>query len=571
MKANRCKFVGTKDLFRGRRAKWAQRRSLFAAGTISVLAVGAALLGAFPLSAQENPKSMVTRATGFAVSAPLRDLAKLPPEPLYSSGTPEPIRDIRSQPAGPVVDTVQQTQLTPASNYTVGLSFLGIGNGFPNYTVTSYHPIPSIAVSDTQLVQWAQESIVVFDKASGTPLTGIISSSQLFQGLSPCDQGGLFPGIIKWDKSAHRWMLTTNRNLPAYTCIAISTSADATGSYFLYAYQQGTFEARLGVWGVWAHGYYKSQAEFQGTVYQGPRLCAYERAKLLAGDPSAQEICFQMAATDSFNPQAADVDSSVPPPSGQDEMFFGLWDASHLSLYTVHPDFANPQNSFATGINGSQLVEVPAFTLACNGNGLFFVNCVPQPGTNNLLQSFGILVDTRVAYWDDNPPLHATATPPLPAPLQHWYVVHDSTADGGIQAPRWYEFTAPQRITPPSGIHLFQSGTYAPDGKHRWISSIARDKKHNILLGYNVSSSNTFASIAIAGRTLQDPLGTLENEVTVINGNGSQLVFPDWGDYSDMRIDPDGCTFWYTNQYYMTTALRNWSTQIASARFSNCN
>ncbi len=59
----------------------------------------------------------------------------------------------------------------------------------------------------------------------------------------------------------------------------------------------------------------------------------------------------------------------------------------------------------------------------------------------------------------------------------------------------------------------------------------------------------------------------------MVQGNGSQ---PDtanrWGDYSSMRIDPvDNCTFWYTTEYYMVTANFNWSTQIASAKFSGCN
>jgi hypothetical protein len=516
-----------------------------------------AVLGICPANviAEDSPDPIVNRPVSFAISQPARELANLPVR------APDDLAPL-------AVGTVDQTTASPTSSYSVGLSFLGIGNGFPNYTVLSYHPIPSIAVSDTQLMESAQQSIVVFDKGTGTPSTGLINTSQLFQALAQCNQGDLLPGVVKWDKAAHRWVIATNRALPAYTCIAISTSTDATGSYFLYAYSEGSFEARIPAWGIWTNGYYKSQNEFDNGVYQGPRLCAYERAKLLAGDPSAVEVCFQTAPTDPFDPQPADVDSTVQPPSGQDEMFFAVWDASHLSLYTIHADFANPQNSFMTGIGGSQLVEVPAFTPACNG--LFFANCVPQQGTNNLLQAWGQIVGARVAYWDDTPPLHATATPPLPAPLQHWYVVHD-TANGGNQAPRWYEFTAPQRITPPADIHLFQSGTFAPDAKHRWISSIARDKKHNILLGYNESSSTMFPSIAIAGRTLQDPLGTLEDEVTVINGSGSQVTFPDWGPTGDMRIDPDGCTFWYTNQYYMTTALRNWSTQIASARFSNCN
>jgi hypothetical protein len=71
---------------------------------------------------------------------------------------------------------------------------------------------------------------------------------------------------------------------------------------------------------------------------------------------------------------------------------------------------------------------------------------------------------------------------------------------------------------------------------------------------------------------LEDTLGTLENELSVVNGTGSQ---PDtsnrWGDYSAMRIDPvDNCTFWYTTEYYMVTQRFDWSTRIASAEFSNC-
>ena len=80
-----------------------------------------------------------------------------------------------------------------------------------------------------------------------------------------------------------------------------------------------------------------------------------------------------------------------------------------------------------------------------------------------------------------------------------------------------------------------------------------------------------YPSIAVAGRLKTDPPGTLEPELSVVAGTGSQ---PDtanrWGDYSAMRIDPDGCTFWYTTEYYMLTASFDWSTQIASARFATC-
>jgi len=312
---------------------------------------------------------------------------------------------------------------------------------------------------------------------------------------------------------------------------------------------------------------YKTQAEADGSTHLGARLCAYNRAKLLAGDPSAEEICFQMAVGDE-GVVPADVDSSVPPPAGQDELFASVWDSSHMSVYSLHPDFANPQNSFVTGNNGSQLIAVPAFTLACNGVGLAY--CVPQKDTSQLLEVRGGGF-FRIAYWDDNPQASVKANPPKPVPSQHWYMVNDVTASGGNEAPRWYEFTAPQKKTPVTGLSLFQSGTFAPDSDYRWMSSIVRDKKYNILLGYNISSSDMYPSIAITGRTLQDALGTMEGEIIVVNGGGSQTATGEWGGSSSMKIDQDGCTFFHTNEYNLITTPRNWSTQIVSAKFAGCN
>jgi len=37
-----------------------------------------------------------------------------------------------------------------------------------------------------------------------------------------------------------------------------------------------------------------------------------------------------------------------------------------------------------------------------------------------------------------------------------------------------------------------------------------------------------------------------------------------------MRIDQDGCTFWYTTEYYKATSSFDWSTQVGSFTFSSC-
>ena len=62
----------------------------------------------------------------------------------------------------------------------------------------------------------------------------------------------------------------------------------------------------------------------------------------------------------------------------------------------------------------------------------------------------------------------------------------------------------------------------------------------------------------------------MEPELVLLSGTGSQLGTP-WGNFSSMRLHPDGCTFWYTNQYYTDDLARDWSTQIASAKFSGCH
>jgi len=238
-------------------------------------------------------------------------------------------------------------------------------------------------------------------------------------------------------------------------------------------------------------------------------------------------------------------------------------DNVHLSVYSFHVDFANPSNSFVTGNNNSQLVSIASFTPVCNGN--YGGNCVPQKGISELLDSLGDRLMYRFAYYNDSPS--------LPTPQQHWYVNLDVTASGGQIGVRWMEFATPQTVVNATDLTILQQGTYAPDGNWRWMGSVARDQSNDVLVGYSESSGDMYPSIFVAGRMPTDTLGTLENELAVINGTGSQ---PDtsnrWGDYSAMRIDPvDNCTFWYTTEYYMVTQRFDWSTQIDSVKFANCN
>src|SRR5260370_498677 len=152
---------------------------------------------------------------------------------------------------------------------------------------------------------------------------------------------------------------------------------------------------------------------------------------------------------------------------------------------------------------------------------------------------------------------------------QTWLVSHNVTTAGGQVGERWYEFRAPEAS---SALLVYQSGTFAGplgDTNNRWMGSIAMDKAGDIALGYCISSRLIFPSINYAGQTAGDQLGTMESEATILNGTGSQKDTGNrWGDYTSMAVDgADDCTFWYTNQYYTTTAAFSCSTQLALLQF----
>jgi hypothetical protein len=152
-------------------------------------------------------------------------------------------------------------------------------------------------------------------------------------------------------------------------------------------------------------------------------------------------------------------------------------------------------------------------------------------------------------------------------------VVFNTTVDaGGDRAGiRWVETTS---ANGQSGWTLGQDGTYAPpDSSDRWMGSIAQDQDRNIALGYTVTSSSRFPSVAYTSRMAGDAAGQMPGgEVTCHEGTGAQTASSNrWGDYSSMSVDPvDDCTFWYTQEYYETTGSFDFNTRICSFKFDSC-
>lgn len=523
---------------------------------LAVLFLGVFLLVslAVPAAAQTAAGPYVVRAEHHDTSLPLRELANMP--------VTQPIGPHRVLPARPVhenrnalgpefVDPVWQKGPLPAVSANLGLNFLGVGNGFPNYVVPDAPPDTNGAVGDTQYVQWVNVSFAIFNKTTGATVLGPVLGNQLWKGFGgQCEFNNSGDIIAQFDKTAHRWVLSQPVfNPPYYVCFAISTTPDATGSYNRYAFGFGNSNfpdyPKLG---IWPDAYYGATNTFAGGFsFTGAQACAYDRNKMLAGQ-AATAVCFQEPVTvDSLLP--ADMDGSTPPPVGSPNYYVGTIDNANniVQFFKFHVDFTTPSNSTFTGPTN---ITVAAFSPLCGGFGA----CVQQPSPGEVLDSLADRLMYRNAYrnFGDHDAL----------------VFNHSVVAGNGGGVRWYEIR--NMSTTPT---VFQQGTFAPDtNSFRWMGSIAMDQVGNMALGYSRSSSTIFPSILYTGRVPSDPAGQMESEATIINGTGSQFSTANrWGDYSSMSIDPiDDCTFFYTTEYYKTTSSFNWSTQIASLKFPTC-
>jgi hypothetical protein len=441
---------------------------------------------------------------------------------------------------------LQQTApLAPATHApTASLNFEGLGSGSLGFTPNAAPPDTNGAVGSTQFVQWVNESFAVFNKSTGALIAGPIAGNSLWSGFGGgCQTNNDGDPIVLYDKAANRWVFSqfSVSTTPFLQCVAVSTTADATGTFNRYSFQYSNFDDYPKM-GVWTDAYYQTFNMFSGNSFVGSDACAYNRTAMLNGQPATQ-ICFQQGnSVGGLLP--SDLDGSTAPPAGSPNfmVFFGT---NNLNLFKFHVDFATPANSTFTG---PTVIPVAAFTPLCNGG-----SCVPQPGTNQALDSLGDRLMYRLAY--RNLGTHESL------------VVNHSVVAGSSGGVRWYELQNPNGT-----VTLAQQSTFAPDSNFRWMGSIGMDQAGNMAMGYSVSSSSVSPSVAFTGRLASDPANTMQAETTIVSGTGSQTGgLNRWGDYSAITIDPaDDCTFWYTNEYMKTTGSFNWNTRIANFKFPNC-
>ncbi len=527
----------------------------------------AAMAACAPEGASSDTKAQVIKPDGADVSLPLTELAKLPvPEGLRSRAREaEPVRLIphmQGQAAALRPDPLLQSAFGTGPNIPTPTTFEGQGAGLAGFTVQSAPPDPDGDVGPNHYVQIVNTSVTVFNK-QGTKLLGPISTNKLFANFPAgpnCQNTNDGDGVVRYDRMADRWVISqisvNGGNGQFFQCIAVSTSGDPTGSYARYQFSFNALNDYPKM-GLWPDAYYFTYDLFPNNQFGGARVCAVDRVKMLASDPTATQQCFDTGPN--FGALlASDLDGPTLPPAGEPNLLLAL-DTTALDFFKFHVDFWQPANSTFSGANPTQ-IPVAAYTPLCNGG-----TCVVQPGTTQQLDSLADRLMNRLVYrnFGDHEAL---------------LVSHAVARTGGGGGVRFYELrlstTTPCTATNCPTPTIFQQGTFAPDPSFRWMSSAAFDQVGNIAMGYSVSSSTIRPSIRYTGRLTTDALSTMgQGEATLIAGTGSQTgnQLSRWGDYSSMNIDPsDDCTFWYTNEYIAATGSFNWHTRIGNFRFANC-
>lgn len=530
-------------------------------------------------------KPIVRHAVKYDRSPPL---ASIPPRPLWGGRPPlesEPLdvpllrlprqaKEGEGKTPSGIVDPVVQSWHGDSPMPVPIQNFDGLDNA-DNQKVAGLHLVPPDTQGDVgpnHYVQWVNLVFAIWDK-SGKLLYGPTAGNALWAGFGgPCEDTNHGDPITLYDPMADRWLMSQFAlpndpyGGPYYQCIAVSTSGDPIGSWNRYAYEWENGSGQDVVndypkFGVWPDGYYMTANQFgTGNSWAGTGAAAFERAEMLKGQP-ARMVYFDLGPSDWGGMLPADLDGFSPPPLGSpnyfvqanaDEWAWGLND--ELRVYEFRVDWSNLSNS-----TFQQMAMLPTDPFDGGLCGLS-PSCIPQPGSSPKLDAIADRLMYRLQYRNFGS---------YESLVTNLTVDADGNDHAGV---RWFEL---RKHDGAWSIH--QQGTYAPDGDHRWMGSIAMDKVGNIALGYSVASQSTFPSIRYAGRLVTDPLGTLaQREVQLVAGLASQVESQGkgyrWGDYSTMAVDPvDDCTFWYTQEYVASPGeWGNWSTRIGSFRFPDC-
>jgi len=436
-----------------------------------------------------------------------------------------------------------------------GLDFFNWGAGHPPDTVGDVGP--------NHFVQAVNTSIGIFSKSGGAPLAAF-TFDEFFTGTgTACDANNQGDPTVVYDPQADRWIVADfaftgdGTTPPFFECIAVSQTGDpVSGGWWFYAIRTDDAShpwfADYPKMGIWPDGLYMTANMFSDFGFEEVRVWAFNRSDLEAGLP-VRKVVVDLGTPDFFTLLPSNMRAVTgAPPAGPNLLVSESQSLFAFEVWKFHVDYSGSGSTFTGPTNVSQApydfipedVPTPA-----NSLDSVFDRLMMQAQYSNIGGAESVWVNHTVHCCGAGSPMGI-----------QWAQLN--VTGGSVSA------TPVQQQIYPS----------ASDTLHRWMGSLAVDKKGDMALGYSVANASTNPDIRYAGRLASDPLNVLPQIETtmlpsVIRGSQAGDCGGDtcnrWGDYSAMSIDPDGCTFWYTQEYYETTGL-NWQTRIGSFSFPFC-
>lgn len=491
----------------------------------------------FALQAQQSEleaKSTYEECIRFSKTPPLRELLKNVPAVDEHAFDNAVCKDRKQKPNWEMIDDrgiPENGGIDPVAQTTMG-SRTGDGWLKANWQAQSgaFPPDPTGAAGPDHYVQAVNSSYRVYNK-DGSSASSPASLGSLWGSTSDGDP------IVMYDRFADRWFISQFKVSNNGILIAVSETSDPLGSYYTYEFTFTAFPdyPKFGVW---------SNAYFMTTNTASNDCVAFEREKMLLGDPTAGKINMSFPAFYQFFNSVAPAYAEGPTEPDADEpcYFFAVQDNSWGSITADHIKILKATVNWDTN-TGTVVNYDTLHTAAFNSVFTSSWDDIAQPGTSQKIDAVTGIFMYRAQY---------RRFPDYNVVMLCHTVDVDNTNRAGV---RWYEL----RDNNDGVWYIYQQGTYSPDSDNsRWMGNIAMDAQGNIALAYSFCGPGDYPGIRYTGRFKNDPLGqmTVQEQIGV-EGTGSQTGGNRYGDYSQMTMDPsDDMTFWYTGEYLGTSGSR---------------
>ncbi len=520
-------------------------------------------------------QAISARAAAFSVSRPVSEMEN-PPIDARADGRDLAVREIGaafdffglSTSAREADASLVEFGTTPMPQASLSIPGLANLDNANIYSLLIIPPDMNGDVGPNHYVQIVNSLFRVFNK-SGQPMSQPLRISSLFDSLGTvCSTRNDGLAVVVYDPLADRWLIsqTCTAFPPFRQMVAVSKTGDPLGQYYSYEFVMPSVRLNdFPKFGVWPDGYYMSTDEFLGADYVGAGAFVFDRTRILAGDPTASYVYFNLPVPPGPRRKGllpSDMDGLRPPPAGAPNVFASYTATEYgdaqdaIRLYDFHADFNDPFSSTFT-----ERAESPISVAAFDPTSPDGRADISQPSPGEKLDSQSDRLNARLAYrnFGTHEALVVNQT------------VRTSVADPYRAGVRVYEF----RKTG-TAFAIAEQTTLGDNDSSRWIGAAAQDNQGNLAVEYNFVTDEKKPSVFFAGKLATDPAGVFRQERVLVEGTGVQKAFGwRWGEYSGMTVDPvDDCTFWMTNAYYSLESQEfsdfGWLTRIGNFKFAEC-